>query len=79
MVWNRGYRKYQGTTRKDKKISAPYLTDACGMFFSGEEDFEKALHLFREKIEHKQFLPRTYCLEHLTDAVCAQLYLDILS
>lgn len=77
LVRNRWYREYKGKKRNDKKISAPYLTEESGIFFSKKEEFEKALHIFLEKIEHNQFSPRKYCLAHLSDEVCTQLYLDI--
>lgn len=41
LVWNRGYWQKGDNKWVDKKISSPYLTDSCGIFFTDQNDFEE--------------------------------------
>ena len=79
LVWNRWYREYQWNRWYDDHISAPYLTHQAGLFFESEIDFEKNLQILLKKIDSQSFSPRAYCLEHLTDKICSENYLDIIS
>lgn len=64
LVWNRGYCEYRWNTWIDSHISAPYLTDECGMFFSSENDFPVAFQLFLGKLN--SYTPRKYSLDNFT-------------
>ncbi len=64
LVWNQGYWKYAGMIWRDSHISAPYLTDDCGMFFSSKYDFPEVFRLFFERLS--LYSPRKYCLENFT-------------
>jgi hypothetical protein len=57
----------------DPKISAPYLTDDSGYFFTSDK-LGEAL----EKIKVRPINPRQYCLDNLSDKKSAQLFLDII-
>jgi hypothetical protein len=76
LVWNRGYMSYKTYRWEDPKISAPFLTDECGKFFRGSQDFTGILDDFLN--EYNLFTPRAYSLEHFTDAVSAQKYIGII-
>ncbi|MEI6528161.1 MAG: hypothetical protein WCO10_00630 [bacterium] len=73
-VWNRGYWEYNGKTWLDDKISAPYLTEECGMFFKDTEDFNKKIDAFLAK----DFRPREYCLHNLSDKIFAQKLIGLI-
>lgn len=75
LVWNRGYWQYGEYSWKDTKISAPYLTSECGMFFKGSEDFGNQLDKFTD--EYAKFKPRMYSLEHFTDLATTKKYISI--
>ena len=77
LVWNRGFWQYNGQTWKDEKISAPYLTPACGYFF-------KDAHEFSEQVQHlsdssSEINPRAYSLEHFSDSATTRQYLDVIN
>ncbi len=76
LVWNPGIWVSGNHSWKDPKISAPYLTDEAGRFFSNEHSAQ-LIHTFIADV--KKFTPRVYCQRTLTDKVCAQKYIDILS
>lgn len=75
-VWNWGYAKYPIADWYDEKISAPYLTEACGEFFSSQEDFCKKLDWFIDKLE--DFSPRSYSINNFSYAVSVKRLLAIL-
>ena len=74
LVWDSGCMKNGILTWCGEKISAPYLTDESGIFFSSEEDFGEKLNTFLTK----HFEPRKYCLENLTDEISTKKLLDII-
>lgn len=76
LVWNRGYFEYQGRRIDEPTVAAPYLTPACGMVFSGADDFESKLLEFIEKYD--SFKPREYALSRFTDRFCAGKYIEII-
>lgn len=55
-------------------INAPYLTDACGYFFDNVDDFSYKFNEFRHNID--KFTAREYCIEHLSDSISAQKYIE---
>lgn len=63
---------YQGS--EFNASAAPYLTDACGMFFD-PIDFHSALDTFREMLP--AYEPRNYILQKFTLESSAQNYLDM--
>lgn len=78
LVWSRGHWEYKGMRWEDPKISAPYLSDEIGSFFTGTEDFESALIDFERRLQTGAFAPKAHSLEHFTDAKSVQALLDIL-
>jgi hypothetical protein len=76
LVWNRGYMEYQGQRWGDDKMSAPYLTPECGLFFGDIEEFEGKAAEFMSQLE--QFTPRQYAIDTLSDRVCTQKLLNII-
>ncbi len=77
LVWNRKYMTYKNMRWDDEKISAPLMADACGKFFNGEQDFTINLDNFISQLQN--FAPRQYALEHFTDKISAEQYLNIIS
>lgn len=73
-VWNRGYWESNGVIWRDDKISAPYLSGECGLFFRDFEDFKANFSDFYTKI----FSPRKYCLENLTDEKSVEIFMNII-
>lgn len=76
LVWNTGLWQYNGYSWQDEKISSPYLTNACGKFFSSIEEFEIKLEQMLNNLE--SFSPREYALENFTHKIAAQNFLEIL-
>lgn len=69
-IWEDGVYRWE-----DQNISAPYLTDQAGLFFT-QENFSQQLDTI---LIHKQsFNPKKYCSEHLSDKASTQIYLEIL-
>ena len=77
LVWDRGYWQYKNYQWKDEKISAPYLTDECGMFFKGFNDFKEKFNIFISNLSN--FKPREYSLRNFTDKVSVSNYLKIIN
>ena len=75
LVWQN--KKWQDHSYEwsDPKISAPYLTDESGIFFS-----LKTLDALLDAIQQYKyhFSPRAYCIEKLSDYASAQKYLEII-
>jgi glycosyltransferase involved in cell wall biosynthesis len=57
------------------KVSAPYLNTETGMSFKDYSEFLVGLEEFMKK----NFSPRKYAEENLTDAICAQKYLNLIN
>ncbi len=76
LVWNRGFWEYCDYRWFDGKISAPYLTDECGMFFSGVEDFDVKWLEFNLKI--KIYKSRDYALKNFTNRLSAKKFIDLI-
>lgn len=76
LVWNEGVLKYKNYEWQDRKISAPYLTTDCGLFFKDAADFPQVLS--EALVNFSGFSPRKYSLENFTDALSAKKYYDIL-
>ena len=77
LVWNRGFMTYKDYQWNDAKVSAPYMTDDCGKFFTGEGDFVRVLGDMLSG--YQNFKPRQYSLEHFTDKASAAQYLKIIN
>lgn len=75
LVWKNTVWKTEKYSWTDEKISAPYMDDAAGKFFT-LETFGKEL----EKVLDGTyvFTPKKYCLESLSDKASAQKYIEIL-
>ncbi len=65
LVWNWWFCKYPLIDWHDKKISAPYLTSQCGMFFSSVDDFDTTFASFHKGLHG--FNPREYSLEKFSN------------
>ncbi len=76
LVWNRGFWKYCGHQWFNDKISAPYLTNECGMFFSGLEDFGIKWQKFNIKIN--TYKSRDYALKNFTNKLSAKKFIDLI-
>lgn len=74
LIWNRWFWQYQTAYREDSKISAPYMTADCWLFFGGKEDFDDKLSEFISNIY--DYKPREYCSKELTDEATTKLLLD---
>jgi hypothetical protein len=71
VVWDpRGDAEWRGRTFKSKS-SAPFLTPATGVTFRTIDDLEEALRGTLTSLT--TFLPRDWVLQHMTDAVCADV------
>lgn len=55
-------------------VSAPYLTNQSGMFFSSLEEFDDKFKKFNDTIS--TFKAREYCIENLSDLASAKKYLE---
>jgi len=73
MVWNPGWLAYDGKMLKSS--SAPYLTEATGLFFTGLEDFERTFEEWKGKKDC--FSPRVWVTDHMTDEICAMKLLKL--
>jgi hypothetical protein len=72
---NRGFWEWKNYRWEAENISAPYLTNDCGIFFKDEEDFSGRLSFFLEKLKSGQFQPRQYALKNFSDEIAAKNYL----
>ena len=78
LVRDVGEWKYKNNVSwKDNKISAPYLTADCGMFFKGEEDFASSFVKFVGNIG--EFRAGEYARDNFSYKVVAQRFVDIIS
>jgi len=73
-VWNQGFWEYQGHHWKDAKISAPYLSDACGAFFTERNDFEVTWNIFYAG--RNRYTPREYAMSRFTHKNIAEDFLE---
>ena len=76
LVWNRGYWQYK-KYKWHGSSSAPYLTEDCGTFFKGKEDFVTKFNIFIKNLSN--FNPREYSLRNFTDEVVAKNFLKIIN
>lgn len=76
LVWNRGFWKYCGYQWFNDKISAPYLTDESGMFFSDVKTFDDKWREFKAKIN--SYCPRDYALKNFTNKLSAKKFVDLI-
>lgn len=62
-------------------VSAPYLTEESGMFFSSVEEFEQKFKEFDARINSANdfFRAREYCIQNLSDLASAKKYLEYIS
>ncbi len=57
--------------------SVPYWEERCGRRFTDAHDFPQQWQQFREGVDRGCYQPRSYILDNLTLAKCAQRYLEI--
>ena len=72
-IWNNHTNVYRG--RSYLCSTAPYLTDENGIFFDDFSDFQIKFNQWEKG--HFKFQPRKWCLENMSDEVCAQKLIDI--
>ncbi len=71
IVWDpQGQAEWRGRTFTSRS-SAPFLTPATGVTFRTVDDLEPALR--RALSEPTVFEPRAWVLQHMTDAICADM------
>lgn len=75
LVYNRGFMNYKNFKWQDNHISAPYMTDNCGIFFKGIEDFIEKY----DEIKNNNFNPRNYSLNNFTHEKIAKIFLNIIN
>jgi hypothetical protein len=75
LVWNGSYVNLPDYVWKGSS-PAPYLTEQCGMFFSGPGDLPAKLELFLARL--RDFKPRPYHLQNFTVAASAQNFIKII-
>ncbi len=74
LVWDSKTYTYENTNiTVSGKVSAPYLTDECGMFFDSLEEFDTKFTEFDNRID--SFTAREYCIKNLSDEASAQIYI----
>lgn len=76
LVFDSGYFNYKQYHYPYEKISAPYLNDQNGMFFTAD-NFDEIFAQFWNKLA--AFAPRAYVEKNLSDRVCAERFLDIMN
>lgn len=76
LVWNRWFWEYGATQWYNEKISAPYMTVECGLFFQWPEDFNVKFTEFMLQLE--KYSPRTYSLENFTNEITTRKLLQII-
>ncbi len=76
LVWNRGYWEYCGYKWFNDKISAPYLTKECGMFFTGIDDFSAKCSDFIANLG--AYKPRGYALVNFANKLSAKRFIDLI-
>lgn len=77
LIWNPGKWQYNEYSWQDKKISSPYLTDACGTFFTSIEEFD--IKLIKMLNNLSAYTPRQYALNNFTHKKSAQNFLKIIN
>jgi len=73
-IWQNEFHMYDG--RKYSCSTAPYLTKESGIFFSNFEDFK--LKFLKWENREFDFKPRKWCLENMSDEVCADKLIKII-
>lgn len=76
LVWSRGYWEYCGYKWFNDRISAPYLTPECGMFFTGADDFTDKWRDFAGNLG--SYKSRDYALANFTNKVSAKRFIDLI-
>ena len=75
LVWDsKEYTYTQTSITITGNVSAPYLTNQSGMFFSSLEEFDDKFKKFNDNIS--TFKAREYCIENLSDLASAKKYLE---
>lgn len=73
-IWKNNTNVYRG--RSYMCSTAPYLNDDNGLFFNDLSDFQ--LKFTQWEKGYFKFQPRKWCLENMSDEVCARKLLDII-
>jgi len=72
LIWSNEFGEYRG--REYRGCTAPYLDRRNGLFFKDLNEFKEMLALWEE--DPRQFSPRSWVLEHMSDEVCARKLLE---
>ena len=75
--WYRGRFTYQGHSERLLATTAPYWSDACGLKVYSQAEFEGRFDEFCSMLS--TYAPAEYISKTLTDRVCFQRFLDVLS
>jgi glycosyltransferase involved in cell wall biosynthesis len=82
LAWDQGWwldpNRFQWGETDVPATSVPYFDERCGVRFKDFESFRVNLGEFMGKLNHGEFRPRNYILEHLTLERCAKRYCEIL-
>ena len=76
LIWNKWYWEFNWKKWVDEKISAPYLSKECGIFFKTEKDFDDQINIFYNNID--KFTPRKYSLKYFTNKITTKKLLTII-
>lgn len=77
LVWDKRRWEWRDLVFEHPDVSSsPYLTEECGMRFTGAEDFEFTFDEFVGQLGG--FTPRDYVLSHFTLAKSAQAYVSLM-
>lgn len=74
IVWNPGFFFWYG--KNYEASSAPYLSNDTGVFF---KDFENFLEIYNQGVCSRDYSPRQWVLENLSDEKCADKLLGIIN
>lgn len=77
LVWNRGFMENSDYRWRDKKISAPYLSESTGEFFSNFKELENTFDDFWNNLN--KFSPRDYVLNNLSNKISAEIFLEVVN
>ena len=80
LVWNAicmsqetisGYSKAESTT-------IPYWDSKCGEYFTKYDELEDKFNIFLEKVDKKEYNPRDFIINNLTEKHCGEVLKDII-
>lgn len=77
LVWNGGSCRFKHYQWQDPAISAPYLNERTGHFFSDFDVFKMRLKIFMDELN--SFTARDYVRENLFDKKCAENFIKLIN